>query len=238
MRWAVTQIILYCCRKKANLPVRIREFSAIFAWNRPASSAIILGMKSPLNRGGLRFYLVIIALLAGTLLARTTSPRSILAGLPCLILGVMAAHLGQGLSAAEPGRRHDRAVSLRAAPVLPGQRPDRRRAGGDGRLVAAGRGLPVWWLAIYLPVIRGEERYLAENFPDEYPQYKRRVPCLIPWRRPLPYHGRWFSLEQPQHCRRGRASPGGADPGLSAPVLRGPRSPREGLASGSTAVGT
>ena len=47
--------------------------------------------------------------------------------------------------------------------------------------------LPLWWLAIYIPVIRGEERYLTENFPDEYPAYKRRVPCLIPWRRPLPH---------------------------------------------------
>ena len=24
--------------------------------------------------------------------------------------------------------------------------------------------LPVWWLAIYLPVIRGEERYLWQRF--------------------------------------------------------------------------
>ena len=53
--------------------------------------------------------------------------------------GGLAAHLGQGLPAAEPRRRHDRAVSFRAASVLPGQRPDRRRTGGDGRLVAAGR---------------------------------------------------------------------------------------------------
>ena len=45
--------------------------------------------------------------------------------------------------------------------------------------------MPLWWLAIYIPVIRGEERYLTEKFPDEYPDYKRRVPCMIPWRRPL-----------------------------------------------------
>ena len=49
-----------------------------------------------------------------------------------------------------------------------------------------------WWLAIYLPVIRGEERYLAERFPHEYPDYQGRVPCLIPWRRPLPYSGDGF----------------------------------------------
>jgi len=52
--------------------------------------------------------------------------------------------------------------------------------------------LPLWWLAIYLPVIHGEERYLTETFADVYPEYKRRVPCLIPWRRPLPYNGSGF----------------------------------------------
>ena len=34
---------------------------------------------------------------------------------------------------------------------------------------------------------------------------------------------RRLSLEQPQHCRRGRTSPRGEDSGLSAAVLRGPR---------------
>src|SRR5208337_3273052 len=48
-----------------------------------------------------------------------------------------------------------------------------------------------------IPVIRGEQRYLTENFPDEYPEYKRRVPCLIPWRRPLPYTGDGFRWSNP-----------------------------------------
>jgi hypothetical protein len=55
----------------------------------------------------------------------------------------------------------------------------------------------VWWLTIYLPVIRGEERYLAESFPDEYPAYRSRVPCLIPWRRPLPARGDGFRWSNP-----------------------------------------
>jgi len=57
--------------------------------------------------------------------------------------------------------------------------------------------LPLWWLTIYIPVIRGEERYLSENFPDEYPDYRQRVPCLIPWRRPLHYTGEGFHWSNP-----------------------------------------
>src|SRR6266700_2800458 len=49
----------------------------------------------------------------------------------------------------------------------------------------AGRGwvivpvLLVLFLAIYLPVIRAEERFLWERFP-EFVEYERRVPRLIP----------------------------------------------------------
>ena len=190
-------------------------------------------MKSPLNRGGLRFYLVIIALLCGGLLFRTTSPRSILAGLPCLLLGVWLHTWAKGCL------RQNRVVAtigpyrfVRHPFYLANALID------AGLVVMAGWWplavvLPLWWLAIYIPVIRGEERYLSQNFPDEYPDYKRRVPCLIPWRRPgrHPQAGtrqagarRGLPLEQPQHRRRGRAASGGADPGLSAAVLRGPRS--------------
>ena len=62
-----------------------------------------------------------------------------------------------------------------------------------------------WWVgavlvamffAIYLPVIRGEERFLREKFPD-FEEYARRVPRMLP--RPLPAYrvaeGGGFSLE-------------------------------------------
>ena len=39
--------------------------------------------------------------------------------------------------------------------------------------------LVVMFVTIYLPVIRAEERYLAEHFP-EFAEYARRVPRLIP----------------------------------------------------------
>ncbi len=154
-------------------------------------------MKSPLNRGGLRFYLVTIGLVVGTLWAGTTSPHTILAGLPFLILGAWLHTWAKGCL------RQNRVVAtigpyrfVRHPFYLANALLD------AGIVVMAGWWplaplLPVWWLAIYLPVIRGEERYLTENFPDDYPQYKRRVPGLIPRRRPLPYTGDGFRWSNP-----------------------------------------
>ncbi|MGO9112002.1 MAG: methyltransferase family protein [Thermoguttaceae bacterium] len=143
-------------------------------------------MKSPLNRGGLRFYLVIIALVAGTLMAGTTSPSWILAGLPFLLSGVWLHTWAKGCL------RQNRVVA-RIGPYRFVRHPFYLANAliDTGLVVMAGwwplaLALPLWWLAIYIPVIRGEERYLAENFPDEYPAYRLQVPCLIPWRRPLP----------------------------------------------------
>ena len=39
--------------------------------------------------------------------------------------------------------------------------------------------LVVYFAAIYMPVIRGEENYLSSQFP-EYREYVRRVPSLLP----------------------------------------------------------
>ena len=55
---------------------------------------------------------------------------------------------------------------------------------GVGFAVAArswgvGLALVVMFLAIYIPVIRGEESYLGQKFP-EFEEYARRVPRLIP----------------------------------------------------------
>jgi hypothetical protein len=153
-------------------------------------------MKSPLNRGGLRFYLVAIALIYGTLLHDTITPHSILAALPCLILGTWLHTWAKGCL------RQNRVVAkigpyrfVRHPFYLANALIDISlvvMAGGGPLLIA----LPFWWLAIYIPVIRGEERYLTENFP-EYAEYRRRVPCLIPWRRPLPYQGDGFRWDNP-----------------------------------------
>jgi len=159
-------------------------------------------MKSPLNRGGLRFYLVTTALVAGALVARTTSPSSILAGLPCLLSGVWLHTWAKGCL------RQNRVVAT-SGPYRFVRHPFYLANSliDAGIVVMAGwwplaLALPLWWLAVYIPVIRGEERYLVENFPDEYPAYRRQVPCLIPWRRPLPkspiaYPGDGFRWNNP-----------------------------------------
>ncbi len=53
--------------------------------------------------------------------------------------------------------------------------------------------LPLWWLAVYVPVMRQEERHLSALFPDSYPAYRARVPMLLPLRRPLPRRAPGFS---------------------------------------------
>ena len=52
--------------------------------------------------------------------------------------------------------------------------------------------LPVWWLAVYLPVMRKEEAHLLGLFGRVYGDYRRRVPRLLPWRLPLPAGGDGF----------------------------------------------
>jgi protein-S-isoprenylcysteine O-methyltransferase Ste14 len=154
-------------------------------------------MKSPLNRGGLRFYLVLIALIAGTLWAQTTSPRTILAGLTPLVAGILLHTWAKGCL------RQNRVVAMigpyrfvRHPFYLANALIDAALAimSGWWPLVVV---LPLWWLVIYLPVIRGEERYLTEHFPAEYPSYRQRVPCLFPWRLPLPYSGDGFLWSNP-----------------------------------------
>jgi protein-S-isoprenylcysteine O-methyltransferase Ste14 len=56
---------------------------------------------------------------------------------------------------------------------------------GTGYCIAGGRWwffvlLAVFFSAIYWPVIGREERHLRDLFRDEYPDYARRVPFLLP----------------------------------------------------------
>jgi len=54
--------------------------------------------------------------------------------------------------------------------------------------------LAVMFFVIYLPVIRGEEQFLRERFP-EFTEYERRVPRLIP--PPIPRTGPTLIGKQP-----------------------------------------
>jgi protein-S-isoprenylcysteine O-methyltransferase Ste14 len=154
-------------------------------------------MKSPLNRGGLRFYLVFVALLAGTLLFNATSVRSIAVGTPLLLVGVCLHTWAKGCL-----RQNRRVATIGPYRFVRHPFYLANALIDTGLVVMAGWVplmfvLPLWWLAIYIPVIRGEEGYLAEKFPDEYPAYQRRVACLVPWRRPLPYAGEGFRWDNP-----------------------------------------
>jgi hypothetical protein len=154
-------------------------------------------MKSPLNRGGLRFYIVAVAVAAGTLWYQSTTTRSILAGLPLLFAGVYLHSWAKGCL------RQNRVVAM-IGPYRFVRHPfylaniliDFSLAVMSGWLPLI-IVFPVWWLAIYIPVMRGEEEYLSEKFPDEYPLYRQRVSRLIPWRRPLSYTGDGFRWSNP-----------------------------------------
>jgi len=155
-------------------------------------------MKFPFDRGGLRFYLVLLALGAGY-----SSDLSILCGTPLILLGVALHIWSKGcltinstVTTIGPYRyvRHP----FYAANAL----IDTGIAVMSGwwLLIAA---LPVWWLSVYLPVIRREERFLASRFPAEYEAYKKSVSALLPLRRPLPKRGREFSWHH-HHIAHGR----------------------------------
>jgi protein-S-isoprenylcysteine O-methyltransferase Ste14 len=53
--------------------------------------------------------------------------------------------------------------------------------------------LPVWWLAVYIPVIRSEEAFLTREFGAVYDEYRRRVSMLLPLKTPLPVVSGGFS---------------------------------------------
>jgi hypothetical protein len=137
-------------------------------------------MKWPWDRGGLRTYLLLAALLCAR-----PEQRLVLWGLPLLLPGLLLQVYAKGcleqnraLAQAGPYRfvRHP----FYAANLLIDQ--GLAVMSGSVPLMLA---LPVWWLAVYLPVMRHEERELTRLFPESYPNYRARVPMLIPFRRPL-----------------------------------------------------
>jgi hypothetical protein len=148
--------------------------------------------RPPWDRGGLRTYLVIIALVA----CRGDS-RAVLWGLAPFLPGLALHVYAKGCL------RQNQAVS-RGGPYRFVRHPfySANFLIDEGLAVMSGWWplmvlLPVWWLAVYLPVMAREERTLCELFPDIYPDYQRRLPRLVPWRRPLPAEGERFSWSNP-----------------------------------------
>jgi len=138
-------------------------------------------MKSPLNRGGLRFYLVIAALLLGhpTLLSIAAGTALTALGIALHVWAKGCLHQNLEVTACGPYRfvRHP----FYAANAL----IDFGVAAMSGSWLLC-LALPVWWLLVYLPVIRSEERYLCSVFGSAYREYLARVPMLLPFRTPLP----------------------------------------------------
>jgi hypothetical protein len=157
-------------------------------------------MKLPHNRGGLRFFLVLIVLARGA-----ATHATILAGAPLLLLGTALHFWAKGCL------RQNKAVAtggpyrfVRHPFYLANAMIDASLAIMSGWW-AIRIALAFWWLAVYLPVIRREERYLTAAFGSVYEEYKKRVPCLIPWRRPLP-PGEGFSWRNPNIAVEGEVS--------------------------------
>ena len=136
-------------------------------------------MKTPFDRGGLRFFLVLAGLVRGC-----ATNATILAGVPFIVLGTALHFWAKGclrqnqvLAMGGPYRFVRHPFYLANALIDAG--------------VAVMSGwwvlqvvLPVWWLAIYIPVMRKEENYLTDVFGAAYEEYKKQTPRLIPWRRP------------------------------------------------------
>jgi protein-S-isoprenylcysteine O-methyltransferase Ste14 len=158
-------------------------------------------MKSPFNRGGLRFCLVILALVAGAI--GYSTEKTILFGTPLVLLGVVIHIWAKGCLV------RNRTVTM-IGPYRYVRHPFYLANGLVDAGIAVMSGwpvlwvvLPIWWLWIYLPVMREEEGFLSSSFPDVYEEYKRRIPRLIPLRRPLPKKGPEFSWRH-YHISDGR----------------------------------
>ncbi len=138
-------------------------------------------MHSPLNRGGIRFYLIIFALIGWrsttTYLAFGTALLLIGVALHCWAKGCL--QRDKEVTMIGPYRFVRHPFYLANALI------------DSGIVVSSGYWLlglvfPFWWIGVYLPVIRQEEAYLTEHFPETYKAYRSRIPALLPTRRPLP----------------------------------------------------
>jgi hypothetical protein len=148
--------------------------------------------REPWDRGGLRTYLVVLALVFA-------QPRSLTLwyGSALLLLGVALHVYAKGCL------RQDQVVAM-GGPYRFVRHPfysanliiDESIALLSGCWPLAAL-LPAWWLAVYVPAMRREEAFLNGAFPEIYPPYQRRVPRLVPFRRPLPRGGEGFSWANP-----------------------------------------
>jgi hypothetical protein len=153
-------------------------------------------MFLPYKRGGLRFYLILLALLAGR-----ATPSSIVWGIPLLLAGIAlhfwakgCLHQNREVTTSGPYRfvRHPFYLAnafLDLGIVV--------MSGWWVLLVA----LPFWWLGAYIPTMHREEATLTNLFGAAYTAYRDRVPMLIPYRHPLAKPASGFSWHNPNLAR-------------------------------------
>ncbi len=148
-------------------------------------------MRVPWDRGGIRWYLILLGLALGR-----ASPTTILASVPLLLLGIAlhlwakgCLHQNKEVTTSGPYRyvRHPFYLGnllLDAALVL---------MSGS---VILGCAFPFWWAVVYIPVMRREEATMAGLFGPAYQTYAARVPLLFPIARAIPA-GSGFSWRNP-----------------------------------------
>jgi hypothetical protein len=148
-------------------------------------------MRMPLDRGGIRWYVIVLGLVIGR-----PSAATILVGVPLFLLGIAmhlwakgCLHQEREVTTSGPYRyvRHPFYLGnllLDGATVL---------MSGSALLLII---FPFWWAAVYLPVMQREEATMADLFGDQYRAYARRVPLLFPIARPIPA-GSGFSWRNP-----------------------------------------
>jgi hypothetical protein len=139
-----------------------------------------MDVRLPCDRGGLRTWLLIVGLLAGR-----ATPASIVFGLP-LMLGAIALHLWS------KGCLHQEKEVTACGPYRFVRHPFyvANLLVDSGIAVMSGWWLlllafPLWWLCVYVPVMRKEELIMRGIFGEAYSTYQACVPMLIPYRWPV-----------------------------------------------------
>ena len=138
-------------------------------------------MRIPWNRGGLRWYLMVIGLLAHktTILSLASATPFLVAGIALHLWAKGCLHQNKEVTVSGPYRfvRHPFYLGNifidSAIVIMSGWLP----------LICL---FPLWWIGVYLPTIRREEKVMEMHFGKAYSEYMVHVPRIIPATRPLP----------------------------------------------------
>jgi len=149
-------------------------------------------MRLPWRRGRIRTYLLFVCLVFGH-----ATPKSIAFGSLFLVLGM-------ALQVWAKGCLHQELEVTSSGPYRLVRHPYYLANAIFDLGIAIVSGwwpvllvLPLWWFGVYLPEIRREEARMEAIFGDDYLEYRRRVPMVVPHRRPFPKPQGEFSWYNP-----------------------------------------